>query len=124
VLSLLLQVLAAVAVSLLPGSWVAFPLGRKLPFVARLLLAGVLSPVVVPLQFYAVRLLGVGFESTPLLLALVNLPALWLWWRGRGPVRAPDFPLVGVLLILGIALVSVALPCALYPEHRTYWGHT
>ena len=58
-------ILGFLVLTLLPGSWVTFGLPlTAMPFWARFLVGCTLSPVIVALQFYAARVLGVSFDRT------------------------------------------------------------
>lgn len=75
----MLGIIGAIALVFLPGAWITFGLRLSdLAFWARLLIGAVLAPLVVCLQFYILRLLGVPFELTVILLSFINLPALYL----------------------------------------------
>jgi len=90
-LVLLLGIAQFVLLSLLPGAWLAF--GIRMadpPFWVRTLMAAVLSPAVVALQFYALRLSGAGFGTVAGWLVPLNLPALCLVWRRRNELRRPS----------------------------------
>lgn len=71
-----------------PGAWISFGLPLKgISPCIRLCIAIVLSPTIVCAEFYAIRLLGVSFETTALLLILLNMPAIYLLWKGRGSLQ-------------------------------------
>lgn len=107
-----------------PGGWIAFglPLGL-LPFWAKLCVSAMLSPVVVCLEFYVLRLAGATFEQTAILLILVNLPALYLIWRRRA-----EFPRISRSRWVALAGATVFCAASLFtiiahPERRSFGGH-
>ncbi len=106
-----------------PGGWIAFglPLGL-LPFWAKLCVSAMLSPVVVCLEFYVLRLAGATFEQTAILLVLVNLPALFLIWRRRAEFprisRNRWMALAGALVFCAASLFTIIV----YPERRPIGG--
>jgi hypothetical protein len=79
---------AFLLLALAPGAYITFGLAlESLPFWARLFTAGMLSPLVVLFEFYAVRLAGLSPDATPIALVLLNVPALFLIWKSRRPAR-------------------------------------
>src|SRR4029077_7906332 len=65
--------IAALCFVIFPGAWLAFSLPlRQLAFHTRLALSGVLSPIVVALEFYVVRWAGFSFSQTVVLLLVLN----------------------------------------------------
>jgi hypothetical protein len=116
--------LAAAALSaLLPGVWIAF--GLRLPgfsFSARLLTAISLAPAVLPVQLYALRLLGVPFEPATVILALGNLPALFLVAK-RGIWRRADRGTAVDLVLLVLVCAAALAPQILDVQARAYTGH-
>jgi hypothetical protein len=108
----------------LPGAWITFGLRLSgFPFWARLLVGAVLSPVVVCLQFYTIRLLGAPFELTAILLPVLNLPALYLVLRHHKNVSRPDGRLVaGWLLVLFVPFVFMA-PALIDTQGQIFTGH-
>src|SRR5271165_283087 len=74
-----------------PGAWFTFGLSLNgISFWARLLIAIVLSPLVVCVEFYAARLLGFPFGLTAVLLVVLNIPAIYLVWKCRGQIATLD----------------------------------
>jgi hypothetical protein len=121
-LSLALGVLAFASLLVLPGTWLTFCLpGGDLSFWPRLWIGAALSPVVVLVQYYVVRLLGASFDLTCWILLVLNLPAGYVVARGaRG---------AGVLAVdVRGRVVAVAAVCvgvfAVYFAHRTMFGHS
>lgn len=85
----LLAIPIMISFSLLPGAWVAY--GFALPTIrwpARLALSGALSPIMLAFQVLLCKTVGIPFAVIPPLLLLLNLPALWLCWRGRPTAAA------------------------------------
>jgi hypothetical protein len=113
----------ALILAVLPGCWLTFfgP-ARALPVAGRFSLAMLLSPVVVTAEWYLLRLAGLPFPVTAVLLPLVNLPAGLALWPALRPVRRL---LPGTLL----AIAAMALPLAYLwywmhdPLVRANWGH-
>jgi len=91
-----------------PGAWITFGLSLDgIAFWARLSLAVVLSPLIVCIQFYALRLLGIPFGSTAVLLIVLNMPAIYLVWKRRGRIATlhrSDW-------LVGAAVVMVPIAC-------------
>jgi hypothetical protein len=106
-----------------PGAWISFGLPLPIPFWARLFTGVMLSPLVVLIQFCALRLGGVSFATTALLLALLNFPAFLLIWRSATPLRWPDRG--GWLVALAAIAVSlVSMVESLYfLDTRVYSPH-
>ncbi len=121
----LLGALGFLAVVFLPGSWVTFGMRLSgLPLWAKLLTASMLSPLVIALEFYAARLLGVSFELSVLLLVFLNLPVLYLIFRQLRRENLPDrVSIAGWALGLLIPLIFF-VPLLFYPQARLYIGHS
>jgi hypothetical protein len=114
---------AAILLTLLPGAWIAF--GLRLPgfsFGARLLTAVALAPLVLPLQLYALRLVGVPFGRGTVFLAAGNLTALILVARRGGRPQLDRRTAVDLLLLLVVCTASLA-PQLADPQARAYTGH-
>jgi hypothetical protein len=74
-------------------------------------------------QFYLLRALGASFERTAWLLALLNLPALWLVVRRARGARRPD---ARAMLLWGAMLLLPALYLGTWmhdPQFRGNYGH-
>jgi hypothetical protein len=111
-------------VVLLPGAWVTCGLPLTGVSLGVRLAAGImLSPVVVFAQFTILRVLGVSFPLTVILLVLLNLPALYFVARRAGNLALPS------RRVLWAALAVTAVPMALLavrfhnPHVRAYYGH-
>ena len=105
----------------LPGAWITFGLRLTgLPFWARLCTAAMLAPVVVAAQFYALRLIGVPFEVTAVLLALVNLPALYLVFRRWSPVPRPDRRTILAIGLVTLVILTSTAPFLIDAQKRLY----
>ena len=107
-----------------PGAWITCGLDLTgIPFWARISAAALLSPLVVCIEFYAIRLGGAPFSTTAVLLVVLNLPALYLIWRRR---RTPASLTRGEWL-MGAA--AIAIPAVfmsgmlLYPGARLFAPH-
>jgi len=110
----------------LPGGWLTFGLRRlsPWPFWSKITLGAVLSPMVVFLQYYLVRFLGLSFEQTVPWLAVLNLPAIILIWRKKGTTPTPAYRTI--IQWLPAILVSLACLAALpmiRPQWRLIDGH-
>jgi hypothetical protein len=120
-----LRTAAFLLLAFAPGAWVAFGLpldGMK--FRIRLLTAMMLSPLIVCGEFYAIRLTGVPFEVTAVLLAILNLPAGYLIWKRRVKMSVVDRR--GFLV--AAAVIAVPLVCMIsllvHPEVRIFGAHS
>jgi len=108
----------------LPGCWVSFGLrvpGLSVP--TRLACGVAVSPLIVALQFYALRLLGVPFTGVAVLLPVANAPAAWLIFRHlRSSARLDgrQIALWTAVLLLPAAFLFVWLHD---PQVRANWGH-
>jgi hypothetical protein len=108
-----------------PGAWISFgfPL-RGVSFFVRVCLAVILSPAIVCAEFYALRLPGVSFSLTAVLMVFINLPAAYLVWRRRTSLQEVGR---GDWLI---GIISVLIPLACMgsvlgnPIARIYTGHS
>jgi hypothetical protein len=110
---------------MLPGSWVTFGLPLLgFPFWIRLLIGTALSPFVVCVQFYALRIFGASFEMTVPLLVMINLPVLYLLYKRRGEISIPE----GRTLLSGAMVLLVPFICLvpqlLDSQARMFTGHT
>jgi hypothetical protein len=75
---LAIKLLGFLVLVFLPGAWITFGLPLpEIPFRARLLTGAALSPFIVSLQFYLLRLSGASFDRTVILLIVLNAPALY-----------------------------------------------
>ena len=108
----------------LPGSWLTFGFRTDaLPFGIKLLGGIMLSPLVVIIQYYALRLGGLPFETTAQILPLINLPALYLVWRNRGAAAVVGkYHILAVIFTVIVAVISLA-PHLISPERRAFSGH-
>jgi hypothetical protein len=102
---------AFVLLAVLPGAWLSF--GLSLPgtgVAVRVWLAVALSPVVVAVQFYALRLAGLPFRAVVVLLLIGNVAAavpLVRRLRSLG-ARAPWPPSIAAGLVWGVPLALLA----------------
>lgn len=111
--------------TLLPGSLLTF--GLPLPSIpnwVRLLIGVILAPIVVSVQFYLLRLAGVPFGTTTILLVALNLPVLYLIYNKRRKLAAPDRQTILLAMIILVVILSYAVPFLLFPQKRLYTWHT
>ena len=98
-----------------PGAWIAFaPRRSSWGPVVRLAMAVALSPVVVAVEYYAIRAMGVSFARTAGLLPAINVPAVVLMvraWRGQTPPHLRG----GVNLTWAVAVLLVVAGCIAAP---------
>ncbi len=115
---------AFLGVLCLPGAWVMFGLPlTALSFWARLAASVALSPLVILVEFYGFRLVGLSFETTVWLIVLVNLPALLLIARHRKAwTIPPPRAILAWACVLFLPLVLFA-PQILDAQTRAYTGH-
>lgn len=93
-----------------PGAWITFGFALdEVPFWARLFTGAALSPLVVFIEFYTLRLIAIPFGPTAYLLIVVNLPAIYLIWKRRGNIKA----LSRSDWLIGAAAVVIAVVCML-----------
>ena len=93
----------------LPGCWLSFPLGaRKMRWWAKFFLGAALSPLVLVLQFYLLRMAGISFETAAVILACVNLLVLYPMLRACRVAIPSAGTLAGIVLILGITGLTLA----------------
>lgn len=108
--------LAALGLVILPGAWLAFGLPlQDLTFYARLALSGVLSPIVVAVEFYLARWAGFPFSQTVVLLLLVNAAsAVFLFREWRRTSATPrswmSWPLAANALVLLFLAFCISVP--------------
>jgi hypothetical protein len=122
--SALFGVLGYLSLVFTPGAWITFGLSLDcIPFWARLLTAAMLSPLVVCAEFYLIRLTGIPFETTAVILVLVNLPAIYLVWKRRGKLA----PVERIDWVIGAAAVVISVSCMmsllLTTDARIYSAH-
>jgi len=106
-----------------PGAWITFGIPLAIPFWARLFTGVMLSPLAVLVQFCALRLAGVSFATTAVLLAVLNIPAFLLIWRAARPLQWPDRGgWIVALSAVAISVVSMA-EVLFYFDARVYSPH-
>jgi hypothetical protein len=123
-----LRLVALMAFIFLPGAWISFGLPLPgIPCWTKLALAMVLTPLVVAVEFYVLRLLGASFQLTVGLIVIGNLPALVLILRQR---RAFSLPAPTTLAIAGFVFLVIVVclaPFLLDAQKRLYtweaWMH-
>lgn len=117
----LVGVFDTLLLTLLPGTWVTFGLPLKgLPFWVKVIMGVMLAPVVLAIEFYPIRLVGIPFDWASWILVLINLPALYLVVRQAGKFSFPNRAVIlaGALILL-IIVVSIA-PFLLDEQKRLY----
>ncbi|HMD97597.1 MAG TPA: hypothetical protein VKM93_09750 [Terriglobia bacterium] len=107
-----------------PGAWITSGLELGgIPFWARLLTGATLSPLIVSIEFFAVRLIGIPFGPATVVLLALNLPVLYLIWKRRPQVESLGH---GDWLIGAIA-VAISVICMMSllitPNARIYSAH-
>lgn len=109
---------------ILPGAWITFGLSLNgIPFMMRLLSGVMLAPIIVSLQFYALRLSGFSFDLTVILLIFINLPAFYLIWKRREEFSLPDRnTILGIAAVLLVAIICL-VPQLLDSQSRMFTGH-
>ena len=77
-----MQIFAAIALTILPGSWIIYGLRLTgIPSIARLAMAVALSPSIVGLQLVGLESIGIPFAVSANALVLLNLPCAVLLVR-------------------------------------------
>ncbi len=116
-----LNVLGWLLLVFLPGAWITFGLSLKgLPSWARLCFGAMLSPVVVAAQFYVLRLVGLSFETTSLVLVLGNAPAVLLIARRRGQWPRLDGRTAAAAALVAVVMLAATAPFMLDAQKRLY----
>jgi hypothetical protein len=109
-LTTLFGVLGYVLLIFAPGAWITFGCALDgISFWVRLMTGVMLSPLVVCAEFYVIRLIGVPFGSTAVILVIFNLSAVYLIWKRRGQVASQtrsDW-------LMGTAAVAICVGCML-----------
>jgi hypothetical protein len=117
--------LAFVLLAITPGAWISFGLPLKgISFWARLCIAIALSPFIACLEFYAVRLLGLPFPSTAVLLVFLNLPAAYLILKRRArlaEVPRGNWLMLAITVLLPFVFTGSVLT---HMDARIYSGHS
>lgn len=119
------MVVAFAANFVLPGAWLAYsPLLGRFGGWIRLLFAVVLSVPVASGEYEVLRAFGLGSDSAVAALLPLNLPALFLLWRGRRSfsVASPRDALA-IAAAIALPVVFLAVVFATHDD-KAYWGHT
>jgi hypothetical protein len=120
----LFGVLGYLSLVFTPGAWITFGLSLdRIPFWARLWTGAMLSPLVVCAEFYLIRLMGIPFGTTAVILVLVNLPAIYLVWKRRGKfasVKRGDWLIGAAAVVIPVACMMSLL---LTTDARIYSAH-
>ena len=80
-------------------------------------------PLVACGEFYAIRLTGIPFGTTAVILAIVNLPAIYLIWKHRvriASLERSDWFVGASAVVIPIACL---LPVLIYMDARIYSPH-
>jgi len=122
-----MQIFVAIALTILPGSWIIYGLPAiGISPLAQLALAVALSPSVVGLQLVLLEGFGIPFATSANLLALLNLPCIFLLWRRFRAERIGQ-RIESWLLFVPPLLMIIAIPVliwSLIPGLRTYEWET
>ena len=118
-----MQIIASIALTILPGSWIMYglPISGIAPM-ARLAMAIALSPAVVGLQLLILESLGVSFATSATALVLLNLPCVFLLVRHLRSERASG-NIKHWLLFAPLLLLIIVIPVLMWtliPALRTY----
>jgi hypothetical protein len=106
---MLFRLAAFFSLACLSGCWVSFPLGTgKMRWWTKFFLGAALSPIVLVLQFYTLRIVGLSFERSALILACLNVLPLYPMLRARRGALPSAGTLAGLILILGITGLTLA----------------
>lgn len=111
--------------TVLPGAWFSF--GLKLSgysFPARLALGVALSPVVIFVQFYALRIVGFSFETTVPLIVALNIPAMFLIFRRRSGITGCSKKFIMGGVVATSIPIALLLPQIVNSQVRLFTGHT
>jgi hypothetical protein len=105
------------AMTILPGSWLTFGISLdELNWRTRLALGAALSPIVLAIQLYLLRILNVDFAPAVLVILFINLPCLILINRSLPRINFRGFwtafwvasvslsSLIGLMLTLWVAI--------------------
>jgi hypothetical protein len=122
-----MQIFAAIALTILPGSWIMYglPISGLAPL-ARLAMAVALSPSVVGLQLLILESLGVPFAISAHALVYLNLPCLFPLVRRLRAYRV-NGNLESWLLFAPLLVMLIAIPVLIWsfiPGLRTYEWET
>jgi len=122
-----MQIIAAIALTILPGSWIMYglPISGIGPM-ARLAIAIALSPAVVGLQLVILESLGVPFAISANVLVFLNLPCVFVLVR-RLRAERPSRNIESWLLFTPLLGMIIAIPVLLWsliPGLRTYEWET
>lgn len=111
-----------VALTLMPGAWLAFTLGAALPFSSRIGLSIALSPLVFGIAVWLLTAIGLSFTIAGIVATIASLPAAALIWR-----RRPTSPLTVAWLAPALCFAFVAggiiALWLIAPEFRIYSWH-
>lgn len=124
---MIMQIIAVVVLTVLPGAWITFGLRlSRIPFIVRLAMAVALSPPTVGLQLAALEAVGIPFAATAYALPLINLPSLILVARHLRANRISG-NLGSWLSFMPLLVFIVAIPIIIWssiPGLRVYEWET
>src|SRR6202162_1956582 len=114
-----------VSLLILPGAWVAYGLRlRSLSGLAKLALSGALSPAVVCLQFYFLRICGAPYSITVPLIVLLNAGSAWFVIRGPHDGESEFGPLLALAGVYLFLCARLFFPWFSADALRFYQSHT
>jgi len=120
----ILEVIAFLAVSILPGAWITFGLPlANVSFSVRVFAAIALSPFVIFLQYCLASPLGLSFPAIVLLLLGVNALALWAVWRRIDSIVMADWRSMVFYGLVTLVPLACLAPQILDTQARIYSGH-
>jgi hypothetical protein len=125
-----LDLVMLLAMGVLPGAALAFPLGRSLELASRVAIAIVLSPLLVSIVFVGSLLLGVAPGSAAGVAGLTVLPGVWALFRvGRADPGSPAGPRIRpreLALICGalsLPLLWLVIHWLVHPQLLSFGFH-
>jgi hypothetical protein len=108
-----------------PGAWFTFAFTLPgVQFWARLFTGAMLSPLILCAEFYPLRLAGMSFGTTAIVLVFLNFPVLYFVWKRRGrwaSLGAGDW-LVGVAAV--VIPIACMIPILTSMEARIFSPHS
>ncbi len=118
---IILRILGFLILIFLPGAWISFGVPIKgISFWLKLIIGIMLAPFLVAIQFFILRIIGISFELTTILLVFINLPAIYFIYMQRQGALAldPQALMMGGIVFI-IILISIG-PFLLDPQKLLY----